>query len=269
MKKLCLFLVMLSVTCLSYAALVPVEEAQKLALGFYRHYAKDISGTPAVSRTDLTTYQDTPTFYTFTFTTGGFVIMAADDASIPVLGYSFDSPMPEQIANPATQEWLQSYSHEIWQIVQHRLDNSETVKEWNALRRGEYKGPMRDVAPLLNTTWDQGCYYNATLPGRPGRLVDLRTCLYRLRGHRHGSDHEIPRLPAAGGGNAHVSLHRIRHADRGFREYHLRLGLDAEQRGRTQHGRSHPDVSCGRVGEHDVFHERLPVPSVRTWWAPC
>jgi len=146
--------------------------AQKLATGFYRHFAKGISGPPVVSRTDLTTYQDVPTFYTFTFSTGGFVIMAADDASIPVLGYSFDSPMPEEITNPATKEWLESYSHEIWQIVQHHLDNTETLKEWNAMRRGEYAPSTRDVNPLLTTTWDQGCFYNALCPADAGATSD-------------------------------------------------------------------------------------------------
>ena len=144
------------------------DGVQKLATGFYKHYNTGIAGTPAVDQVYTTNYQDLTTFYTFTFTTGGFVIMAADDASIPVLGYSFDSPMPQEITNPATKEWLDSYSHQVWQIVQAGLDNTATLAEWNALRRGEYDAPARDVSPLLTTTWDQGCYYNTLCPSDPG-----------------------------------------------------------------------------------------------------
>lgn len=167
MKKLYLLTVILCMTVFSFATPVHQTEARKLAFGFYCHYSK-VPGTPVIESESVTCYRDLPTFYTFRFSTGGFVIMAADDAAFPVVAYSFDSPMPQEITNPATKEWLESYSRDIWQIVQHQLDNTETLKEWNALRNGEYQTPTRDVNPLLSTTWDQGCYYNALCPADPG-----------------------------------------------------------------------------------------------------
>jgi len=64
--------------------------------------------------------------YIFRFVSGGFVLVPADDACIPILGYSFDGDMPEVIDNPSTNEWLDDYSKEISYIVSNHIDNTET-----------------------------------------------------------------------------------------------------------------------------------------------
>ena len=167
MKKSISFLVMMLMTCMMYAATVPIDEAQKLAAGFYNHFSPVKSVTAEITGNSMTEYKSVATYYTFNFSTGGFVLMAADDACIPVLAYSFEGNMPEQITNPALQEWLDSYSMEIYSIIDRHLANDVTLREWNDMRMGIYSEPQRDVNPLLNTTWDQGCYYNAMCPTDP------------------------------------------------------------------------------------------------------
>jgi photosystem II stability/assembly factor-like uncharacterized protein len=167
MKKLFSLLTLLNIAVFVFAAHVPQQEAQKVAIRFYKQYGMGNSGSPVVLDATSANHQSVTTFYTFRFVQGGFVLVAADDASIPILGYAFDREMPQVITNPATKDWLDGYSREIYNIIQSGLDNTETLKQWNAIRSGTFPSPSRDVQPLLNTTWDQGCFYNTLCPADP------------------------------------------------------------------------------------------------------
>lgn len=164
MKKYFLLLTMLCMALSSFAVTVPIEKAREIAVGFYAHFFLHDNGQPVVNDIRVIEYHNIVTIYTFTFDPAGFVIMAADDASIPILGYSDESTIPREITNPATKEWLDGYSREIYNIITNALSNQETLKKWNALLAGNFQAPTRDISPLLTTTWDQGCYYNALCP---------------------------------------------------------------------------------------------------------
>ncbi|MCX6250661.1 MAG: C10 family peptidase [Bacteroidetes bacterium] len=168
MKKIILSLAMICVAGYLFAAHVSQEDAQKIAIGYCHHYAPAGYGNPVIRDVFVRTYEEMTTFYTFTFESGGFILVAADDASIPVLAYSFEDPMPAEITNPSVKAWLESYSREIHYIVTNHLSNDATVKQWKDLETGNYPPMMRDVNPLVNTTWDQGCFYNALCPAAGG-----------------------------------------------------------------------------------------------------
>jgi len=167
MKKLLLLLTMAVIGSMVMAAHVPMQDARQLAIAFYRNNGPTGTG-PVVSDEIATTCNQVETFYTFRFTGGGFVIVAADDASIPILGYSFTDDMPAEVTNPNTRYWLDNYSQEIYRIITRNLDNRETLKEWDAVRHGMQEKSTLDVNPLLTTMWDQGCYYNAMCPADAG-----------------------------------------------------------------------------------------------------
>lgn len=112
MKKLYLLLAMLCMALSSFAVLVPVEKAKAVAVGFYTHFFLHDNGQPVIDDIRVTEYNNIVTMYTFTFSPTGFVIVAADDVSIPILGYSDESTIPREISNPATKEWLDGYSKE-------------------------------------------------------------------------------------------------------------------------------------------------------------
>ena len=175
MKKCFLLLTVLGMVLSSFAAKVPVEQAKKIAVGFYAHYCLHDNGLPVITETNVTVKNNIVTLYTLNFTPTGFVIIAGDDASIPILAYSDESVIPHEITNPATREWLDNYSREIYSIVTSGLSNQETIKKWNALIAGSYDAPTRDVSPLLTTTWDQGCFYNALCPAAGGQCGHVWT----------------------------------------------------------------------------------------------
>jgi photosystem II stability/assembly factor-like uncharacterized protein len=164
MKKSLLIAALLCLIISSFAAKIPVEKASTVAIDFYSHYYLHDSGKPVIDEINVTTYNNIITIYTLNFKPSGYVIVAGDDASIPILGSSEESNIPRVINNPALKSWLDSYSREIYNIVTHGLNNKETLKKWAEVSSGSMNAPSYDVSPLLTTTWDQGCYYNALCP---------------------------------------------------------------------------------------------------------
>lgn len=110
------------------------------------------------------------TYYTIKFESGGFVIVSADDATVPVLAYSFDQEANNEVINPAAKAWLDNYSKEILEIRSARITNSSTRPLWDDILNNRYSTAEResaDVAPLVKTKWDQGCYFNELCPSDP------------------------------------------------------------------------------------------------------
>ena len=172
MKKLCIFLCLALLVPAVWAKHVSQQDAGKVAVSFYR-----LNNTMGVTNPQLLTqtsrnWENAPSIYIFRFVSGGFVLVAADDASIPILGYSFENEMPEVIDNPAINEWLDDYSRKISYIISNNLDNTETLKQWTCIRNDQplayTPDHTQDVLPLLTTLWDQGCFYNALCPAASG-----------------------------------------------------------------------------------------------------
>ena len=170
MKRLILFMAVLCMALSGMARPVSQTEAELIAKAFYAHNAPVTITDYTIEKTWASREGQLVTFYTVAFRAGGFVLVAADDASIPILGYSFENGMPVVITNPATKSWLEGYSSEINQIVGAGLSNRETILQWEAIRQGNFPSPSRDVNPLLTTIWDQGCYYNELCPADPSAV---------------------------------------------------------------------------------------------------
>ena len=148
----------------------PVDKktAEQVAVNYYVHYAPASITDYSVIGTFENATDGITTIYTFTFTSGGFVMVAADDASIPVLGYSHSGTLDAGVYNPAAQKWIENYSREIASLATSRMDNSATRPLWDNILNKNMEREIMDVNPLVTTTWDQGCYYNALCPVEPG-----------------------------------------------------------------------------------------------------
>lgn len=106
-------------------------------------------------------------FYVFN-TTNGFVIVAADDCSTPILGYSVEGQFDVDNIPVQMEDYLQVFRRQIQYGIEHGQTADESVsKQWNMLRTtGTLRGTRstRAVAPLLTTIWDQDCLYNTLCP---------------------------------------------------------------------------------------------------------
>lgn len=145
MKRL--VLILLSVACLAANA-KPVSraEARRVAQGML----------PGSTLVDLTSQLPYTNLCLFVAEEGGYVLVSADDCAGPLLAWSADGTfrlkdMPAHVA-----AWLEGYDLEV-----KRLSMAGTRSPgWDA----DPEPPIATVAPLLNTTWDQGSPYNRQCP---------------------------------------------------------------------------------------------------------
>jgi hypothetical protein len=101
----------------------------------------------------------------FNFENGGFALIAADDASLPVLGYSFNGEFNNSEEKSNINFWLGLYKKAIDEIRTKKLSNEKTLTDWkNVLSGNISKSEGKAVEPLLTSTWNQSPIYNMYCP---------------------------------------------------------------------------------------------------------
>lgn len=99
------------------------------------------------------------------FQNGGFLLMSADDATIPVLGYSITDDLPLYDIAPATQQWLNDYQRQISEIRQKGISATEEIAAmWQSLAISTKASRSTIVEPLITAKWNQSQYYNDLCP---------------------------------------------------------------------------------------------------------
>ena len=108
-------------------------------------------------------------FYVFN-ASKGFVIVAAQDVSTPILGYSDEGFFDANNIPENMEWWLQDYAKQIqYGVEENKVDYEKTLKQWELVkttgRLSENRNRDVVVSPLLgNTTWHQNQYYNDLCP---------------------------------------------------------------------------------------------------------
>jgi photosystem II stability/assembly factor-like uncharacterized protein len=162
MRKLSTLLLGLLFATFAFGKSVTLEQANQVANKYFS--ATSLKSAPAIANSFSKSYNGIITYYVFNYAGGGFVVVSADDAVTPILAQSDEGYIETEISNPATRFWFDNYSKEIAHIVAAESDNNETLKEWSRILNNDIKAPMADVAPLLNTKWNQDQYYNYYCP---------------------------------------------------------------------------------------------------------
>ncbi len=177
MKKLSTLLLLTLSTLSLMAAPVNEKEAARVASNFW----SAVSSRPI---DEITLIQQTgfDQFYIFDINQGdGFVIVSADDAAYPVLGYSTNTPAGD--LGPETRFWLGQYADEIDALAAGTVEVDAALAEyvrqqWNLLLQGTWQQPKTttSVTQMLTTQWNQSPYYNALCPtGTPVGCVATAT----------------------------------------------------------------------------------------------
>ncbi|MBO7586282.1 MAG: C10 family peptidase, partial [Bacteroidales bacterium] len=116
---------------------------------------------------DSVTRAVTDCYYVFSLQPTGFVMVAADERVRPILGYSYSNNFVAEDIPDNVRSWLENYSKQIKTAIDNDSQScSETRTMWELLRSGRATATrnITSIAPLLQTTWDQGCYYNQFCP---------------------------------------------------------------------------------------------------------
>lgn len=113
-----------------------------------------------------------PAIYAFSNNGQGFILVSADDAMTPVLGYSFESNLSVPSENANFEDLLSEYLEQIKFVRSNSITaTTEVLNSWNTYLSGQMDySVLADttiVGPIITTMWDQGSPYNEFCPTEP------------------------------------------------------------------------------------------------------
>lgn len=123
----------------------------------------------ALKSVDFLTEEDDTLLMVMNFEGGGFVILSADDAFQPIIGYDVEESFPLGGVAPAALYWLNGYKEIISEVKkQHLVATEDIAARWQALESPASRGTRSEVVPaLLSSKWNQSNYYNDLCPEDP------------------------------------------------------------------------------------------------------
>ena len=179
--KLKLLLLVTMVTILQlhlFAEHVSADKASQVGMNFMKQKytfittrGEAVKMYKSVELTQVTRRSvDNQHFYIFNLNDNqGWVLVADDDRSIPILGYSKSGEFVTENLSANIEAWLTGISSEIQYIIDNDIvANEKTTSLWKELFSGvSTEFINRDekvVNPLVQTRWNQAPYYNDHCP---------------------------------------------------------------------------------------------------------
>lgn len=172
MRASLLFIALMMFSMFSFAKFVSLENAMKAGKNFYFERV-NVSGNMKYDDLKLSYFYsdnyENPSFYVFNVNGDkGYIIISADDAVAPVLGYNFDRTFNVTKMPPALAEILKNYTKQIAIVKQFNIKpEDKIVKKWSELlntTQAKSVASVQAVTPLLKAEWDQSFPYNAQCP---------------------------------------------------------------------------------------------------------
>lgn len=170
-KTILLLLAFLIAFTMAKATTVDTATARLVAYNFYNQHKSIPASYLRLSFTGKTADGDAA-YYAFSIDrNGGFVIVSADDAALPILGYSLTGRFEINNASKEFLFWMNGYTEQIYYIKTHHMQpDASVLAEWNQIKfpahtNQQIFGLPSQVLPLINTHWDQSPFYNDSCPG--------------------------------------------------------------------------------------------------------
>jgi len=178
MKRLLFTLLLTSFISVLFAANVELQDAKTIAKNAYyqklNSYVEKVD-FDAVKIMDyyVINKNGESVIYAINFMNYGFILISAEDAIEPVLGYAFDSHYSTEDQPVGFKGILWEYGDHITYLRSNKIDASiEISQQWSELSSFkptgfEAKDGSKDIDPLLTCTWDQSNPYNYLCPEDP------------------------------------------------------------------------------------------------------
>jgi hypothetical protein len=173
MKKLNYLLLFFILGTTVLANPVTKNSAQAIGLSFFKQHSSAGVSAMNLAYTE-TSSSGEPVYFVFNINSNdGFVIVAADDAAHPIIGYSTKGAFVIPTAHSTVGSWLKKRKAELLEIRSKNYKaTAEISNEWssgnmtiaNRIKSGAKALPTA-VAPMVKTTWNQNPYYNDLCPG--------------------------------------------------------------------------------------------------------
>ncbi len=172
MKRLFILFSILLVIHTINSQQITYNEAQKVAQNFFSKQQKSTKTCSYIAKDKRDTL-----FYVFN-ATKGFVIIAADKRSVPILAFSEKNIFETDNIIPPVEMWLEHYKNQI-QLLKSSPEkiSNKNIQLWNKLLKNQkdFENDIEFISPLLTSKWGQGANYNYFCPkdemGTNGRAV--------------------------------------------------------------------------------------------------
>jgi len=175
MKKMLLFIAISVITTSIFAQYCDISQAENVAINTITERFAGITKENIkfkISDAYTQTYNGTDVFHVFNLEPQGFVIVSADQSTVPVLAFSAESVFAGAELNPSAQAWVNNYAKQAeYNIKNNVMPSGKAVEDWERLSKipDEFvsKSGIKSITPLLTTKWNQGRYFNAHCPADP------------------------------------------------------------------------------------------------------
>lgn len=147
-----------------FAEKVPTDQLVAMGINAYQQRC-DASTEVLLKNVEFLTEDSDTLMALLHFQNGGFLLMSADNAALPILGYSTSDDLLLDDIAPATREWIDSYRGQISYIRKQGIPATEEIStQWRALERGTKATCSVVAGPLITAKWNQSQYYNDLCP---------------------------------------------------------------------------------------------------------
>jgi hypothetical protein len=170
MRKVVSLLGIIGSVVSAVASPVSVQNAKSFAGAFYTQHTKLEPGTISLAYVETNVSGDS-LYYAFNINQNdGFVIVSADDAANPLIGYSTNGQFIPPVAGSTVGAWLLKRKNELIAIRNNKYKATpEITEQWNLTSTNKNKNSLSTLSsgvdPLCTTTWNQSPYYNDSCPG--------------------------------------------------------------------------------------------------------
>ena len=188
-KSLLLFILFITSILTGFAQSITKERAEQIAIEFLHaqstQFKSDTPGSLSLiytctDSTNLRSDNKNGFYYIFNINQKeGFIIVSGEEATQPILGYSFNNGFRWDMLADNTQSWLDNYKQQIQKIIQYktsippkansivRLYEKQALSSATHLLLQQYPNSTNYaeyIAPLIKTQWGQQMPYNNLCP---------------------------------------------------------------------------------------------------------
>lgn len=171
MKKLLLSILFLAFIGFAFAEKVGINEARQVAQHAYyeslNYYWENVALDDVnIENQYIFNSNGEEVYYIFNMENYGFIIIAAEDAMVPVLGYGFTKQYDPENVPTNFAGWMNGRIDAIEYIRENNMEATQEVENlWDSYTQVPLvEGSRDEVGPLCLSTWDQGWPYNYFCP---------------------------------------------------------------------------------------------------------
>ncbi|MBN2788815.1 MAG: C10 family peptidase [Candidatus Delongbacteria bacterium] len=161
-------IVVLVISAMLSAAFVDQDGAKQVAENYYKNYAPVSAKGNEVKDIFAHKYEGQITWYGVSFDQG-FVIVTADDALKPILGYSFDGKLVDPEVRDggfAFKEWFGYMDKQVLVARKYNYVDAKAQTDWKDIRNNIFpsSSKLTYVDALVKSHWDQVYPWNDLCP---------------------------------------------------------------------------------------------------------